>query len=250
MKSLKELCDTFDNLPEKKFLSVMLKYNKNTPEDYQPPCFMHTDATRSNFIKDLPNPNRVNVGSLDPNHVQLALNFQGLECFDEIEMLLEEQREKLKSKSELKGPKMTGIVQFDQKTSSIRCIFHSVEDAAKAMGLSVGSITDAVMNRRVFRGRYILVRENRIFLEAAIERIEREEEMLLEERREEPKKRAREQEKRIFEQEEEDDREEQDASLKSNLHSNVTKAMVTLESEEFLPRVSARITRSNHAKYQ
>jgi flagellar biosynthesis GTPase FlhF len=169
-------------------------------------------------------------------------------------------------------------VQIDPKTNNILRSFDSAADAAEAVGLSANSINDGV-RRCVSRGGYIWERESDELLQSTNEREEaqvagearekaespkkqqeeqeeqeaveaHEEEILLEERREEQKKRAREQEKRLAEQEEEDDREEQDASLKSNLHSNVTKAMVTLESEEFLPGVSARITRSNHAKYQ
>ena len=86
MKSLKELCDTFDKLPDKKFLSIMLKYNKNAPEDYQPSCFMHTDITRSTFINNISSHNHINVGSLDPNHIQLSVHFQGLESFDTQEL--------------------------------------------------------------------------------------------------------------------------------------------------------------------
>lgn len=77
IRSLVEFTNTLDDLPENRWLTIQLKYNNETPSNYQPEFFTESDGSTLKFNGS--SPITVKIGSLDTSHYQMSMQFQGLE---------------------------------------------------------------------------------------------------------------------------------------------------------------------------
>jgi meiosis-specific protein HOP1 len=76
IRSLVEFTNTLDSLPDNRWLTIQLKYNNETPSNYQPEFFTDSDGSNLKFNGS---PITVKIGGLDTSHYQMAMQFQGLE---------------------------------------------------------------------------------------------------------------------------------------------------------------------------
>lgn len=83
IRSLAEFTGTLDSIPEERWITLQLKYNDNTPADYEPEYFQAAD-TSIFFNESLPLV--IKVGGLQTPDLSMQLRFAGLESllFDDL----------------------------------------------------------------------------------------------------------------------------------------------------------------------
>lgn len=77
LRSLIEFSKTLDDIPETRWLTIALKYNKTAPRDYEPEQFEGTSATVFNMAMD--NPLRFDFKEVVTPHINLNVSFEGRE---------------------------------------------------------------------------------------------------------------------------------------------------------------------------
>jgi hypothetical protein len=82
IRSLIEFNSTLDELPEERYLSLMLQYNDLVPDNYEPKYFK--SSSDGNEFKINNNAIKVKIGSINSSNLSMNMKFTGLETLNEL----------------------------------------------------------------------------------------------------------------------------------------------------------------------